>query len=85
MLHNGSLGLVLGGRYLKQGALLQATKHHPASVDLELVKRLITTTKTSTLQSFLCKEFSNISKDYAGAIQLRLWRQTAASFRCFVL
>ena len=45
---------------------LQSTKHHPASVDLELVKRLITTTKTSTLKAFLSKEFSSISKDYAG-------------------
>jgi hypothetical protein len=45
---------------------LQATKHHPASVDLELVKRLVTTTKASTLKAFLSKEFSNISKDYAG-------------------
>lgn len=41
-------------------------KHHPASVDLELIKRLVTITKCSTLQQFLCKEFSNISKEYAG-------------------
>ena len=41
-------------------------KHHPASVDLELVKRLVLSTKYSNLQSFLYKEFACISKDYAG-------------------
>ena len=45
----------------------QETKHHPASVDLELVKRLITTTKCSSLRQFLTKEFAGISKDYAGS------------------
>lgn len=44
----------------------QEVKHHPASVDLELVKRLAATTTTSNLKSFLYKEFSCISKDYAG-------------------
>lgn len=44
----------------------QEVKHHPASVDLELVKRLAATTATSNLQSFLFKEFSCISKEYAG-------------------
>lgn len=43
-------------------------KHHPASVDLELVKRLAATTATSNLQSFLFKEFSCISKEYAGRL-----------------
>ena len=46
---------------------LQDTKHHPASVDLELVKRLVATTKCSSLQKFLVSEFSAISKDLAGA------------------
>ena len=46
--------------------LWQEVKHHPASVDLELVKRLVVSTTTSNLQSFLCKEFSCISKEYAG-------------------
>lgn len=45
---------------------MQEVKHHPASVDLELIKRLVTITKCGTLQQFLCKEFSNISKEYAG-------------------
>ena len=45
----------------------QAAKHHPASVDLELVKRLILTTSAPTLQKFLAKEFSCITKDLAGA------------------
>ena len=43
-------------------------KHHPSSVDLELVKRLLADTKTPTLKKFLCKEFSCISADYAGAL-----------------
>ncbi|KAL0026624.1 hypothetical protein WJX77_011706 [Trebouxia sp. C0004] len=46
----------------------QEVKHHPASVDLELVKRLAATTATSNLQSFLFKEFSCISKEYAGRL-----------------
>jgi DNA topoisomerase VI subunit B len=46
----------------------QEVKHHPASVDLELVKRLAATTATSNLQSFLFKEFSCISKEYAGCL-----------------
>lgn len=41
-------------------------KHHPASVDLELVKRLVLSTKYNNLQGFLYKEFACISKDYAG-------------------
>jgi DNA topoisomerase VI subunit B len=45
---------------------VQEVKHHPASVDLELIKRLIASTKCSTLQQFLYKEFSCISKDHAG-------------------
>lgn len=44
----------------------QEVKHHPASVDLELVKRLAANTTTHSLQSFLCKDFSCISKEYAG-------------------
>jgi hypothetical protein len=47
----------------------QEVKHHPASVDLELVKRLAATTATSNLQSFLFKEFSCISKEYAGRLK----------------
>lgn len=47
-------------------AVLQVVKHHPASVDLELVKRLVLSTKANTLQGFLYKEFACISKDYAG-------------------
>ncbi len=47
--------------------LVQEVKHHPASVDLELIKRLAATTKAATLQAFLCREFSCISKEHAGA------------------
>ena len=41
-------------------------KHHPASVDLELVKRLIATTGAGNLQKFLAIEFTSISRDLAG-------------------
>lgn len=43
-------------------------KHHPASVDLELIKRLAVTTKAKSLQQFLYKDFSCISKDFAGTL-----------------
>ena len=46
---------------------MQEVKHHPASVDLELIKRLAATTKCKSLQQFLYKDFSCISKDFAGA------------------
>ena len=46
--------------------VMQEVKYHPASVDLELIKRLIAITKCTTLRQFLFKEFSSISKDYAG-------------------
>ncbi|GLC57111.1 DNA topoisomerase 6 subunit B [Pleodorina starrii] len=38
-----------------------ATKHHPSSVDLELVKRLIAATPTTTLTAFLRKDFDCVS------------------------
>ena len=46
---------------------VQETQHHPASVDLELVKRLLASTKASTLRAFLAREFCNISDDLARA------------------
>ena len=46
----------------------EATKHHPSSVDLELVKRLIESTKYSKLSTFLCKEFDCVSKSLAERI-----------------
>lgn len=46
----------------------QATKHHPSSVDLELIKRLASSTASSTLTSFLSKEFDCISRDLAGVV-----------------
>jgi hypothetical protein len=45
---------------------LQEVRHHPASVDLEVLKRLLADTKCATLQQFLVKEFSCISKQLAG-------------------
>lgn len=47
--------------------MAQETQHHPASVDLELVKRLLAATKAPTLRAFLTREFCNISDDYARA------------------
>lgn len=46
----------------------KATKHHPSSVDLELIKRLATSTSTQSLSAFLCREFACISRDLAGRI-----------------
>lgn len=45
----------------------QITKHHPSSVDLELVKRLITETKATSLSAFLTREFDQVSKALSGA------------------
>jgi DNA topoisomerase VI subunit B len=44
----------------------QATKHHPSSVDLELVKRLVAATKATNMMAFLTKEFDCINRDLAG-------------------
>ncbi|KAM6598082.1 DNA topoisomerase 6 subunit B [Cannabis sativa] len=41
------------------------TKHHPSSVDLLLIKRLITETSKANLLQFLQHEFVNIGKPYA--------------------
>ena len=41
------------------------TKHHPSSVDLLLIKRLIAETSKQNLLQFLQHEFVNISKSYA--------------------
>ena len=40
-------------------------KHHPASVDLELVKRLAASTTAPTLPAFLAKEFACVAKTHA--------------------
>lgn len=44
------------------------TKHHPSSVDLELIKRLAGQSKASSLVSFLCKEFDCVNKGLAERI-----------------
>lgn len=41
------------------------TKHHPSSIDLLLIKRLIAETSKQNLLQFLQHEFVNISKSYA--------------------
>lgn len=41
------------------------TKHHPLSIDLLLIKRLITETSKQNLLQFLQHEFVNISKPHA--------------------
>ncbi|EFN52240.1 hypothetical protein CHLNCDRAFT_26891 [Chlorella variabilis] len=44
----------------------KATKHHPSSVDLELIKRLASSTNCTSLAAFLSKEFDCIRRDLAG-------------------
>ena len=44
----------------------QATKHHPSSVDLELIKRLVGSSTAASLTAFLSKEFDCVSRDLAG-------------------
>jgi len=46
----------------------KATKHHPSSTDLEILKRLAASTSASTLSAFLCREFACVSRDLAGRI-----------------
>ncbi|KAI3432870.1 hypothetical protein D9Q98_010453 [Chlorella vulgaris] len=50
----------------------KATKHHPSSVDLELIKRLAASTPCTSLISFLSKEFDCISRDLAEKIPLEM-------------
>ena len=50
----------------------QVTKHHPSSVDLELVKRLVVATDKKNMVAFLSKEFDCITRDLAGALAC-LW------------
>jgi DNA topoisomerase VI B subunit len=45
-----------------------ATKHHPSSVDLELIKRLAASTPAPTLSAFLCREFACVSRELAARI-----------------
>mmetsp|Transcript_21443 Transcript_21443/g.47025 ORF Transcript_21443/g.47025 Transcript_21443/m.47025 type:complete len:686 (-) Transcript_21443:69-2126(-) len=44
------------------------TKHHPSSVNIELLKTLRDTTKTSNLLQFLNKEFTSIGREYASRL-----------------
>ncbi|KAG2447229.1 hypothetical protein HYH02_007969 [Chlamydomonas schloesseri] len=44
------------------------TKHHPSSVDLELVKRLLRATPAKTLTAFLQKEFDRVDKSLAARV-----------------
>ncbi|GBF92117.1 DNA topoisomerase [Raphidocelis subcapitata] len=44
------------------------TKHHPSSVDLELVKRLVVATDKKNMVAFLSKEFDCITRDLAGRL-----------------
>lgn len=46
----------------------KATKHHPSSVDLELVKRLLAGTRASTLGAFLAREFDQVNKTLAARL-----------------
>jgi DNA topoisomerase VI B subunit len=53
------------------------TKHHPSSVDLLLIKRLITDTSKKTLLQFLQNEFVNINKTLAARL---IGNMTSISF-----
>eukprot|EP00878_Enallax_costatus_P004292 GHUV01004523.1.p1 GENE.GHUV01004523.1~~GHUV01004523.1.p1 ORF type:complete len:513 (+),score=171.62 GHUV01004523.1:484-2022(+) len=57
------------------------TKHHPSSVDLELVKRLVAETKATNLTAFLTREFDQVNKALAGRLvgELRAGGVTASS------
>lgn len=46
--------------------LAQIIKHHPASVDLELIKRLAAASKDATLLAFLSKSFACVSRELSG-------------------
>ena len=48
------------------------TKHHPSSVDLELVKRLIAATTATSLVNFLAREFDQVNKGLAGKCVRRI-------------
>lgn len=60
------------------------TKHHPSSVDLLLIKRLITETSKQNILQFLQHEFVNISKAHAerligkseSKLMISLWEET---------
>lgn len=61
----GSLALTFARRTDAVPPPPAPVKHHPASVDLELVKRLLATTRAPTLRAFLAREFSCVSKAHA--------------------
>ncbi|KAG2444490.1 hypothetical protein HXX76_001240 [Chlamydomonas incerta] len=44
------------------------TKHHPSSVDLELIKRLLRATAAKTLTAFLQKEFDRVDRSLAARV-----------------
>ena len=61
----GSFALRFARRTDAMPAPPTEVKHHPASVDLELVKRLLTSTKATSMRQFLAREFSCVSRDHA--------------------
>ncbi|KAL6764853.1 topoisomerase VI B subunit, transducer-domain-containing protein [Haematococcus lacustris] len=61
----GSTRLVFRRRTDVMPAPPVATKYHPSSVDLELIKRLVASTKTDSLVKFLTKEFDSINRELA--------------------
>lgn len=63
-----TLHIIFERRTDKMPAPPAATKHHPSSVDLELIKRLARSTTSPTLVSFLCKDFACVSKGLAERI-----------------
>ncbi|KAK2080322.1 hypothetical protein QBZ16_000175 [Prototheca wickerhamii] len=80
--HGAELSVVIEGnwqyyrskilKYLQLVAVItpycQTVKHHPASVDLELVKRLSGASTEGKLLSFLSKSFACVNRELAGRI-----------------
>lgn len=61
------------------------TKHHPSSVDLLLIKRLITETSKQSLLQFLQHEFVNIGKSYAERLIGKHLQHFCVSTMCALL
>uniref|UniRef100_A0A1D2A4G6 DNA topoisomerase 6 subunit B n=1 Tax=Auxenochlorella protothecoides TaxID=3075 RepID=A0A1D2A4G6_AUXPR len=63
-----SLNIVFARRTDVMASPPKIIKHHPASVDLELIKRLAAASKDATLLAFLSKSFACVSRELSGRI-----------------
>ncbi|KFM28392.1 DNA topoisomerase 6 subunit B [Auxenochlorella protothecoides] len=62
-----SLNIVFARRTDVMASPPKIIKHHPASVDLELIKRLAAASKDATLLAFLSKSFACVSRELSGS------------------